>query len=283
VSAIHAESSRLPSRPTTLARGQRPEAEERARTTRECLERASRCENSTEKQDLLERAVLLNMREARAIARRFQNRGIPLEDLEQVAYLSLVAAARRFDPAAGFDFLAFARPTIRGEIKRHFRDRGWTVRPPRRIQDTQRVVTAAVSELSQSLGRSPTTTEIADHLEVREDDVVESLAAHDCFSPTSLDRPVTTDGEETPLLNLVLTVEDGTDTADTRMLLRQAIKRLSGRDQRVLGLRFSQDLTQSEIADDIGLSQMQVSRILARILGQLRHELGHEGVHAAAV
>jgi RNA polymerase sigma-B factor len=247
--------------------------EARARQTFACLSRARTTADPRTRKTLVDRAVVLNMSEAKAIARRYYDRGIPGEDLDQVAYLSLVAAANRFDPEAGHDFLAFARPTIRGEIKRHFRDRGWTVRPPRRIQDTQRMANAARSELAQKLGRSPTTTELADHLGVLEDDVVEAIAAQNCFTPASLDRPVLEGGEETPLVDLVVSEPDGSDVAESRVLLREAVRHLSERDRRILGLRFFGDLTQCEIAADVGLSQMQVSRILSRVLADLRDEL----------
>src|SRR5690349_10734991 len=144
----------------------------------------------TDAHDLTTQLIETNAAVARSMASRYRNRGIDLDDLEQVALLGLTKAAQRFDPAAGHDFLSFAVPTIRGELRRHFRDSGWMVRPPRRVQDLQTRIAGAQEELESQLGRSPRPTEIATHLGEQTSDVVEALAADGCFTPTSLDAKV---------------------------------------------------------------------------------------------
>lgn len=209
---------------------------------------------------------------ARSIASRFRHRGIDLDDLEQVALLGLTKAARRFDPDAGHNFLSFAVPTIRGEVRRHFRDSGWMVRPPRRIQELQAQIAGADNELTQRFGRSPRPSEIADHLDAPLDDVVEALAADGCFAPASLDLPI---GDGTAGLGDFLSAEDrGVEQAEAAMMLSPLLRKLSARDRQILHLRFHKEHTQAEIATSVGLTQAQVSRVLTRILTDLRAGLG---------
>ncbi|MEP7089719.1 MAG: sigma-70 family RNA polymerase sigma factor [Nocardioidaceae bacterium] len=226
-----------------------------------------------ERQRLVGEAVTANMPMAAGIASRFRTRGIASDDLEQVAYLALVKAAHGFDPEAGHDFSSYAVPTIRGEIKRHFRDRGWTVRPPRRIQELQARITAGDAVLTQSLGRSPRPSEIAAHLGEAVEEVGEALASVGCFTPSSLDRPVGEDGSLT-VSDLLGGDDCGPAAVDARVVLAPVVRRLGERDRRILLLRFFRGLTQQEIAEDIGVTQMQVSRLLTRILRTLRSELG---------
>ena len=208
---------------------------------------------------------------ARSMASRYRNRGIDLDDLEQVALLGLTKAAQRFDPGAGHDFLSYAVPTVRGELRRHFRDAGWSVRPPRRIQELQARIAGAQEELSAQLSRSPRPTEVAVHLGAPLDDVVEALAADGCFSPTSLDAPVG-DGAST-LGELVAGADRDVEQAEARIVLAPVVRRLSARDRRIVHLRFFEERTQQEIADAVGLTQAQVSRVLTRILTELRSAL----------
>jgi RNA polymerase sigma-B factor len=248
--------------------GQSASQSARADHTYDLLRRAGEC-GPSERQLLLDEVVTANMGVATAIAARYRTRGIATEDLRQVACLALVKAAHGYDPVLGHDFLSYAVPTIRGEIKRHFRDLGWMVRPPRRIQELQARITSADAELSQSLGRSPRPSEIAAHLGERPDDVSEALATVGCFTPSSLDRPA---GE-----NGTMTVSDrlgGEDLAqgavEARAMLGPVVRRLCERDRRILLLRFFRGWTQQEIAEDIGVTQMQVSRLLSRIMSDLR-------------
>jgi len=249
---------------------------ERAAGTADLLARASRCSRA-ERARLLAEVVELNMVVAEAIASRYRRRGVADDDLRQVAYLALTKAARKFDPEAGHDFLSYAVPTIRGELCRYFRDSGWMVRPPRKVQELQSRIFSAQSEMSLSLGRSPSPTEVAAFLDEPLADVEEALSAEGCFTPTSLDRPVTNSSELT--LGDLLRGSDGTPSAaEARVVLAPLVRRLSERDRRVLQLRFFDDCTQQEIAEEIGVTQTQVSRLLSRIFGELR-----DGIEGASV
>ncbi|HSU02360.1 MAG TPA: sigma-70 family RNA polymerase sigma factor [Nocardioides sp.] len=218
--------------------------------------------------DSPDRLIEAHMPIARSMAARYRNRGIDLDDLEQVALLGLIKAAHRFDPEAGHAFLSFAVPTIRGELRRHFRDAGWMVRPPRRVQELQARIGRAQTVLECQLGRSPRPSEVAEHLGERLDDVVEALTADGCFTPTSLDGPV--GAGESPLGDLLGGVDPALKSAEARVVLEPVLGRLSRRDRRILQLRFFEGRTQQEIAEDVGLTQAQVSRLLARIFADLR-------------
>lgn len=212
-----------------------------------------------------------NIAIARSMASRYRNRGIDLDDLEQVALLGLTKAAQRFDPDAGHDFLSYAVPTVRGELRRHFRDAGWVVRPPRRVQELQRRISRAQRELEARLGRSPRPSELAAHLEEEVADVVEALSADGCFTPTSLDGTV---GDGTSTLGDLIGSDDrDIESAEARVVLSPVVGLLSDRDRRIVRLRFVDECTQQEIAEDIGLTQAQVSRVLTRILAELRDKL----------
>jgi RNA polymerase sigma-B factor len=226
---------------------------------------------TTDSRALTDELIEANLGVARSIAGRYRNRGIDLDDLEQVALLGLTKAAQRFDPGAGHDFLSFAVPTIRGEIRRHFRDSGWMVRPPRRIQDLQARIVAAHDELERQLGRSPRPSDLAAHLEEDVADVVEALAADGCFTPTSLDVTV---GDGSSTLGDQIGHEDrDLAHAEARIVLEPAVQHLSQRDRRIVQLRFYEGRTQQEIAEAVGLTQAQVSRVLSRILADLRADL----------
>jgi len=215
--------------------------------------------------------VRLNMGVASDCARRYRGRGIATEDLDQVAYLGLVKAVRAFDPGRGHDFLSLAVPTIRGEVRRHFRDLGWALRPPRSIQELQSRVLAAESDLAQELGRSPRPSDLARHLGVELDQVLDALSASGCFAPTSLDVPVV-EGDD-PLSERLGGVDPAFDTAEARVTLAAVMRGLTPRERRILELRFFGNRTQAEIGADIGVTQMQVSRLLNRILDRLRERL----------
>lgn len=208
---------------------------------------------------------------AKSMASRYRNRGVELEDLEQVALVALTKAAQRFDPDAGHDFMAYATPTIRGELRRHFRDSGWMVRPPRRVQELQARIRDAHRELEFQLGRSPRPTELAAHLDEDLNHVVEALSADGCFAPTSLDTPV---ADESGVLGDLLASDDRSiEAAEARIMLAPVVERLTERDRLVLQMRYVEQRTQQQIAEAVGLTQAQVSRVLARILRHLRTEL----------
>jgi RNA polymerase sigma-B factor len=251
---------------------------ERAASTTELMARAATCPQP-ERARLLGVVVELNMCVADAIASRYRGRGVADEDLRKVAYLALTKAARKFDPDAGHDFLSYAVPTIRGEVCRYFRDCGWMVRPPRKVQELQSRIFAAQTELSLTLGRSPSPTEVAALLGEPLGDVEEALAAEGCFTPTSLDRPLTSDSDMT-IGDLLRGVDGSRSAAEARVVLAPLVRKLSDRDRLVLQMRFYDDRTQQEIAEQIGVTQTQVSRLLARIFGELR--TGLEGAQAAS-
>jgi RNA polymerase sigma-B factor len=211
------------------------------------------------------------MRVAVDATRRFRNRGIATEDLEQVAYVGLVKAVRGFDPDRGHDFLSFAIPTIRGEVRRHFRDLGWTVRPPRSIQETQTKILGCESELTQQLGRAPRPSEIAAHLDVDIDTVVEALGANGCFAPVSLDAVTSEDDEA--LTQRLGHDDHGFDIAEARAVLAPLLARLTARERKIVEMRFFRGCTQAEIGKEIGVTQMQVSRLLTRLMARMRDQL----------
>lgn len=220
--------------------------------------------------------ITVTMPVASDVARRYHDRGIPSVDIDQVAFLGLIKAARGFDPDKGSDFLSFAVPTIRGEIRRHFRDQGWAVRPPRRVQELQPRLTEAEAVLCQRLGRSPRPSEMAEYLDAPLEDVLESLSANGCFSPTSLDAPTGGEADVSPI-DLLGGVDPDFAGAEARAALRPLLKGLSDRERMILEMRFCRGLTQREIGEAVGVTQMQISRVLAQVLGRLRERLVVEG------
>lgn len=224
---------------------------------------------------LIERLVEVNMPVARLLARHYSGRGIPTCDLEQVAYVGLTAAARRFDPARGRDFLAYAVPTIKGELRRAFRDSGWAIRPPRRLQELQANAWSAEADLVQEIGRAPTTEELADRLGVEESDVVEIRSMEGCFAPHSLDMPLGEDDSGT-VADRQGGADPGFDRCEARVTLAPVVRPLGERDRRILELRFFEGWTQQQIGEEIGVTQMQVSRLLTRILAHLRRQITGE-------
>ena len=218
---------------------------------------------------LRDELVTAHMGLAEYLARRFTNRGEPLDDLVQVAALGLLKAVDRFDPERGLEFSTYATPTIVGELKRHFRDKGWAVRVPRRVQELHLRLGSVVSQLSQELGRSPTIGEIAHAATVSEEEVLEAIEAGHAYRFTSLDAPSGNDDEMS--LSAELGSEDqGLIDSEHRVTLSPLIAQFPPRERMILHLRFFEGLTQSEIAGRLGISQMHVSRLLARALAQLR-------------
>jgi RNA polymerase sigma-B factor len=207
---------------------------------------------------------------AKFLARRFVDRGEPLDDLLQVALLGLLKAVDRFDPGRGLRFSTFATPTIVGELKRHFRDRGWAVRVPRRVQELHVQLSKLVGALSQELGRSPTPLEIAERAGVPEEEVLEAMDAGGLYRLVSLDGSLT-DDDDSPELSLQLgDADSGYDRVERRAELDDLLAALPPRERRIVVLRFFDGLTQSEIARRVGISQMHVSRLLTRSLKTLR-------------
>lgn len=208
---------------------------------------------------------------AEHIARRYDGRGESRDDLVQTARVGLLNAIDRFDPASGNDFLAFAVPTISGEVKRYFRDSGWAMHVPRRLKETRAQVSAATAELSQRMGRAPTASELAGELDMERDEVVQTLIAAQCYRTRSLDSPATSDAESGPsIVDRLGGTDTGIDTVEFREALRPLVARLPRREREILTMRFFGSQTQTQIAERLGVSQMHVSRLLARSLAQLR-------------
>lgn len=248
-------------------------SQDRSARTRDLFLRLQDVQSEDERRHLLDAVIVIHLDLAHAEAGRYRSRGIPLDDLRQVAALALTKAARGYDVTTGHDFLSYAVPTIRGELRKHFRDHGWMIRPPRRIQELQARINGAQAELSYALGRSPKPAEIADHLGEGLENVIEALASDGCFVPASLDHPTGGDGSTT-LGDLLPLDDDQHQAAEARLMLSPVLQDLAERDRRILNMRFYEGLTQREIAARIGVTQMQVSRLLTRILGQLRSRVG---------
>ena len=220
---------------------------------------------------LRDRAIEAWLPLARHLANRYANRGEPRDDLYQVAVLGMIKAVDRFEADRGVDFAGFAIPTIVGELKRHFRDKTWSVRVPRRLQELRLAITGANNTLSHTLGRSPTVADIAGHLGISEDEVIEGLEGARAYNSTSLSTPVTEGGTE--LGETLGGEDDAFELAELRIALGPALASLDEREQKIVSLRFYGNLTQTQIADQIGISQMHVSRLLARALVKLRSRL----------
>ena len=210
------------------------------------------------------------------LARRFRNRGEPLDDLVQVATIGLIKSVDRFDLERAVEFSTYATPTIVGEIKRHFRDKGWAIRVPRRLQELKLSLTKATSELSQKNGRSPTVAELARHLDLTEEEILEGLESANAYSAVSLDAPDGGDDDSPAVADSLGFVDEALEGVEYRESLKPLLDKLAPREKKILMLRFFGGMTQSQIAGELGISQMHVSRLLARTLAQLREGLLRE-------
>lgn len=257
----------LSTHPTTSPASHNSARHQRAEQVLRQLATATRPD---ERDDLIAQAVELTVDLADGLARRYAHRGVDLDDLVQVARLGLLLAVRRYRPAEDTSFPGFAVPTIRGEIRRHFRDHGWVVRPPRRIQELRARARVHGEELEQQLGRTPSASDLATALEVDVAELEASRAADTTFRPLSLEA-----GDEgaSPLANRLVSLDRDLELLPDLLTLRREMRRLPSRERRVLAWRYEDGLTQREIAERLGVSQMQVSRILAGVLGQLRTAL----------
>jgi RNA polymerase sigma-B factor len=207
---------------------------------------------------------------ARSLARRYQRGTEPLEDLVQVASVALVKAIDRYDPARGCAFSSFAVPTISGELKRHFRDQTWIVRPPRGIQETTLRVEGALSRLSQQLDRAPTTSELAAAVGVDDEQILEAMQARSARGALSLHAPQGDPGDACALEDTIGAEDEGIERAEVRAELDRLMTAVSPRAQAILRMRYEEDMTQAQIGEVIGVSQMQVSRILRQTIAKLR-------------
>ncbi|MCW2496609.1 SigB/SigF/SigG family RNA polymerase sigma factor [Jatrophihabitans sp.] len=230
-------------------------------------------ENSPERAELRERLVDQHMPLVVYLARRFYGRNEPMNDLIQVGAIGLIKAIDRFDPSRGLEFSTYATPTILGELKRHFRDTGWLIHVPRRAQELQTTLNAARADLSQELGRAPTVRELAKRIDCEEDAVIEALDVARAYSGVPLDI-LTPPGESAPEHPKLGFTDEGFEQVEQRADLREVIGQLPELEREILLLRFVANKTQTEIAGIVGVSQMQVSRLVARGLKRLRASMG---------
>lgn len=253
---------------------------DRDRRTHDLLRALSTSTRSVERQLLTEEIAEINLPLCEALANRFAGRGSDRDDLVQVARVGLLLAIQRYRIDDGTTFAGFAVPTMAGELKRHFRDHCWTVRPPRRIQELRPQVVASRTALTQQLGRVPTLAEVALHLGEASSTVATCLAAAEGFQPLSLDATAHPDGTAR-LIDTLTSGDDDVDWLIGRLTLARAVNTLSAQGRLLVRLRFVDALSQTQIAERLGVSQMQVSRLLRRTLRQLRDRLTETGLTAA--
>lgn len=229
--------------------------------------------------DAREKLVMSHMNLVRFLANKFKNRGEPIDDLVQVGYLGLLKAIDRFDPDRGLEFTTYATPTILGEIKRHFRDKGWSVRVPRRLQELSAKVNQATDALTNELQRSPKVEEIADYLGASVDEVLEAMESSSAYSSVPLEGGGNNDSDDAPsVIDRYATEDNALNFTDDRLVIEDALKGFSPREREVIDLRFVQGMTQIEIAKKLGISQVQVSRLLRRTLKKIQDKIDPEGV-----
>ena len=265
--------------PQTVGTGERertlakPQATPERAHVRDLLRRFHETRDPALRDELVE----LNADLVHFIARRFANRGEPLEDIEQVGFLGLIQAIERFDPTLENEFSTFATPTVMGEIRRYFRDKSWSVRVPRRLQENYRRVIAARDELTGELGRPPSVTEIGERLGLDSDEILAALEVAPAQHSLSLDRPLTTDEGDGELIGDRLgRADDNLDRVEARELLERMMAHLNPRERQVLALRYVDELPQTEVAKRLGISQMHVSRLQRAAIDHLRQGFKEE-------
>jgi RNA polymerase sigma-B factor len=270
LSDLAADSTALPDQPRQTSRL----SVDRERTRALFIELQAAEEGDPVRQRARDSLVEAHLPLVEHLARRFRNRGEPYDDLVQVATIGLIKSVDRFDLGRGVEFSTYATPTIVGEIKRHFRDKGWAVRVPRRLQELRLSLASATSELSQKQGRAPTVGELALYLKISDEEVLEGLESANAYSTLSLDAGDSGSDDEPMPVSETLGVEDEALVGvEYRESLKPMLEQLAPREKTILLLRFFKNMTQSEIAAEVGISQMHVSRLLARTLAQLRQGL----------
>ena len=253
-------------------------AKDSATPTAELLEKLGGLTGKTpkqaaERQRLCDEIITRTLPVADRLAAHYGGRGVPMDDLRQVARTALVQAMRRFHGAGEHAFLAYAVPSIRGELKRYFRDMGWMVRPPRRIQEARLAINNVQSDLSNDLGRDPNAAELAELTGIDPDTVAAARGADHCYRPESLDRPRGDEDGSRTVGDVTGEFDPGFNQAEARVVISPLLDQLPPRDRKLIVLRFFKGLTQSEVGKRIGISQMQVSRVEARILRGFRETL----------
>lgn len=226
-----------------------------------------------------EQLIVSHVNLVRYIAAKFKNRGEPLDDLIQVGTIGLIKAIDRFDPSRGLEFTTYATPTIMGEIKRHFRDKGWTIRVPRRLQELSAKVNSATDELTAQLQRSPSIEEVADYLGTTADEVLEAMESSSAYSSVPLEGQGNNEEDDAPsVIDRYASVDGDLEASDDRMVLEEVIGEFPEADQQAIRMRFIDGMTQVEIAKRLGISQVQVSRMLRRALRRIQDKIDPEGL-----
>lgn len=229
--------------------------------------------------DVRDQLIVSHLNLVRFLASKFKNRGEPLDDLIQVGTIGLIKAIDRFDPSRGLEFTTYATPTILGEIKRHFRDKGWSVRVPRRLQELSAKVNQANDELTNELSRSPSVEEIAKRVGASVDDVLEAMESSSAYSSVPLEGGGSSDDDDAPsVIDHYATEDEDLAASDDRIVLEDAIRDFSPREKDVIRMRFFEGMTQVEIAQRLGISQVQVSRLLRRTLRRVQDKIDPEGL-----
>ena len=236
------------------------------------LHREYRATDDPEKRDRIRERLVEGYRSlVYFLARKFMNRGEPLEDIVQVGFLGLIKAIERFEPDLGNEFTTFATPTVTGEIKRYFRDKGWAIRFPRRLQELYQQVVRMNEDLKKELGRTPRVAEIAERLKVSEEEVLEAMEMSPAHAPMSLNATIGSDGDEgRSLFESIGNPDPNLDRVEMRDVLRRAMEHLTPRERSIMAMRFYDEMSQSEIAKKLGISQMHVSRLQRAALEHLR-------------
>ncbi len=229
--------------------------------------------------EVRDQLIVSHLNLVRFLASKFKNRGEPLDDLIQVGTIGLIKAIDRFDPSRGLEFTTYATPTILGEIKRHFRDKGWSVRVPRRLQELSAKVNQANDELTNELSRSPSVEEIARRVGASVDDVLEAMESSSAYSSVPLEGGGSSDDDDAPsVIDHYATEDENLAASDDRIVLEDAIRDFSPREKDVIRMRFFEGMTQVEIAERLGISQVQVSRLLRRTLRRVQDKIDPEGL-----
>ena len=229
--------------------------------------------------EVRDQLIVSHLNLVRFLASKFKNRGEPLDDLIQVGTIGLIKAIDRFDPLRGLEFTTYATPTILGEIKRHFRDKGWSVHVPRRLQELSAKVNQANDELTNELSRSPSVEEIAKRVGASVDDVLEAMESSSAYSSVPLEGGGSSDDDDAPsVIDHYATEDENLAASDDRIVLEDAIRDFSPREKDVIRMRFFEGMTQVEIAERLGISQVQVSRLLRRTLRRVQDKIDPEGL-----
>ena len=227
--------------------------------------------------DAREQLVMSHLNLVRFLASKFKSRGEPLDDLIQVGTIGLIKAVDRFDPARGLEFTTFATPTILGEIRRHFRDKGWSVRVPRRLQELSSKVNQTKEELTKGLHREPSVEEVATALNTTVDEVLEAMESSSAYSSVPLESGSSGEDDAPSVIDRYVSEDEALAQSDDRMAIEEATRDFSPREREIIDMRFIDGLTQVEIAKKLGISQVQVSRLLRRTLRKLQEKIDPEG------